>query len=213
MNKIDIKMLRALILVVLLFIIFGAAITKKTQYLPSKENPNMQSVVDVQPNDEIINKDSNIENVQESANENKSENISVESKEVVSDTKSDLPELDKVTENNSETTDNETISPFDNAIKLKNEKKYQEALNQFVEIAKNNNDNKLKSSCYEEISQIYALNKKYGTALSYAQKSFNLNPNTRRELLLARLYYKTGDITNATKRVNNILQRDFIVEN
>ncbi len=213
MNKIDIKMLRALILVVLLFIIFGAAITKKTQYLPSKENPNMQSVVDVQPNDEIINKDSNIENVQESANENKSETVSVESKEVVSDTKSDLPELDKVTENNSETTDNETISPFDNAIKLKNEKKYQEALNQFVEIAKNNNDNKLKSSCYEEISQIYALNKKYGTALSYAQKSFNLNPNTRRELLLARLYYKTGDITNATKRVNNILQRDFIVEN
>ena len=118
-----------------------------------------------------------------------------------------------VTENNSEILDNEAISPFDNAIKLKNEKKYQEALNQFVEIAKNNNDDKLKSSCYEEISQIYALNKKYGTALSYAQKSFNLNPNTRRELLLARLYYKTGDITNATKRVNNILQRDFIVEN
>lgn len=213
MNKIDIKMLRALILVVLLFIVFGAAITKKTQYLPSKENPNMQSVVDVQPNDEIINKDSNTENVQESANENKSETVSVESKEVVSDTKSDLPELDKVTENNSEILDNEAISPFDNAIKLKNEKKYQEALNQFVEIAKNNNDDKLKSSCYEEISQIYALNKKYGTALSYAQKSFNLNPNTRRELLLARLYYKTGDITNATKRVNNILQRDFIVEN
>ncbi|MDO5306500.1 MAG: hypothetical protein Q4E83_01930 [bacterium] len=213
MNKIDIKMLRALILVVLLFIVFGAAITKKTQYLPSKENPNMQSVVDVQPNDEIINKDSNTENVQESANENKSETVSVESKEVVSDTKSDLPELDKVTENNSEILDNEAISPFDNAIKLKNEKKYQEALNQFIEIAKNNNDDKLKSSCYEEISQIYALNKKYGTALSYAQKSFNLNPNTRRELLLARLYYKTGDITNATKRVNNILQRDFIVEN
>lgn len=213
MNKIDIKMLRALILVVLLFIVFGAAITKKTQYLPSKENPNMQSVVDVQPNDEIINKDSNTENVQESANENKSETVSVESKEVVSDTKSDLPELDKITENNSEILDNEAISPFDNAIKLKNEKKYQEALNQFVEIAKNNNDDKLKSSCYEEISQIYALNKKYGTALSYAQKSFNLNPNTRRELLLARLYYKTGDITNATKRVNNILQRDFIVEN
>lgn len=213
MNKIDVKMLRALILVVLLFIVFGAAITKKTQYLPSKENPNMQSVVDVQPNDEIINKDSNTENVQESANENKSETVSVESKEVVSDTKSDLPELDKVTENNSEIIDNEAISPFDNAIKLKNEKKYQEALNQFVEIAKNNNDDRLKSSCYEEISQIYALNKKYGTALSYAQKSFNLNPNTRRELLLARLYYKTGDITNATKRVNNILQRDFIVEN
>ena len=213
MNKIDIKMLRALIFVVLLFIVLGAAITKKTQYLQSKENPNLQSVVDVQPNDEIINKDSNIENVQESANENKSETVSVESKEVVSDTKSDLPELDKVTENNSEILDNEAISPFDNAIKLKNEKKYQEALNQFVEIAKNNNDDKLKSSCYEEISQIYALNKKYGTALSYAQKSFNLTPNTRRELLLARLYYKTGDITNATKRVNNILQRDFIVEN
>ena len=122
MNKIDIKMLRALIFVVLLFIVLGAAITKKTQYLPSKENPNLQSVVDVQPNDEIINKDSNIENVQESANENKSETVSVESKEVVSDTKSDLPELDKVTENNSEILDNEAISPFDNALKLKNEK-------------------------------------------------------------------------------------------
>ena len=62
----------------------------------------------------------------------------------------------------------------------------------------------------DEISD--AIVKKYGSAMSYAQKAYNLSPSTNRELLLARLYYKTGDVDKATKRVNNILQRDFSID-
>ena len=51
--------------------------------------------------------------------------------------------------------------------------------------------------------------KRYGTALSYAQKAYNTYPTSSREMLLARLYYKTGDLDKATKRMNNVLQRDF----
>ena len=40
-------------------------------------------------------------------------------------------------------------------------------------------------------------------------KAFNLSPNSHRELLLAKLYYKTGDTYKATQRINNILQREF----
>ena len=51
----------------------------------------------------------------------------------------------------------------------------------------------------------------YGSALSAAQRAYNLAPSSHREVLLARLYYKTGDIDKATSRVNNVLRRDFSI--
>jgi hypothetical protein len=59
------------------------------------------------------------------------------------------------------------------------------------------------------MADVYGIVKRYGTALSYAQRAYNAAPTTSREMLIARLYYKTGEIDKATKRVNNILQRDF----
>ena len=39
-----------------------------------------------------------------------------------------------------------------------------------------------------------------------------MDPTTSREILLARIYYKTGDIVKATQRINNVLQRDFAAD-
>lgn len=94
------------------------------------------------------------------------------------------------------------------AERLKNKSNYSEAIKYYQE-ASNTANEKEKAFCYEQIATIHAIQKHYGTALSFAQKAYNTYPNTQREILLARLYYKTGNIDKATNRINNILKRDF----
>ena len=101
---------------------------------------------------------------------------------------------------------------FERAQKYMVEKQYVKSLEEFQKASLLAEDNSSKAACYEEIANIYGIVKRYGTALSFAQKAYNLAPTTARETLLARLYYKTGDIDKATRRINNVLQRDFIVE-
>lgn len=98
---------------------------------------------------------------------------------------------------------------FLEAQKYKNDKQYVKAVEEYKAIVTQSNDVNVTARCYEEIADVYGIVKRYGTALSYAQKAYNLAPSSQREMQLARLYYKTGDIDKATKRVNNILQRDF----
>ncbi len=83
------------------------------------------------------------------------------------------------------------------------------ALSEYQKVPGLTNDKDLVASSYEGIATLYAMNKKYGTALNYAARAYNTSPNSSREMLLARLYYKTGDIDKATKRINNLLHRDF----
>lgn len=87
--------------------------------------------------------------------------------------------------------------------------KYVEALDEYKNVLSYTSDKNTIAQVYQEIAEIYAASRRYGTALSYATKSYNMSPTSYRELLLARLYYKTGDIDKATARVNNILRRDF----
>lgn len=107
----------------------------------------------------------------------------------------------------------ETELMFLDAQKLKDEKQYVKALEEYKSILEKNIDSNTNARCYEEMAGIYSIVKRYGTALSYAQKAYSLAPSSNRELLIARLYYKTGDIDKATKKINNILQRDFSVDN
>ena len=98
---------------------------------------------------------------------------------------------------------------FSEASKLYTEKQYVKSLEVYQKAANIVTDKEMQAKCYEQMSIIYATVKKYGTALAFAQKSFNASPTTAREILLARLYYKTGNIDKATTRVNNVLKRDF----
>lgn len=98
---------------------------------------------------------------------------------------------------------------FAAAQKLKDEKQYVKAIEEYQSILEQTSEPKVKARCYEEMANVYGIVKRYGTALSYAQKAYNTYPTSSREMLLARLYYKTGDLDKATKRMNNVLQRDF----
>lgn len=87
---------------------------------------------------------------------------------------------------------------------------YSGALAQYQKALDMVSSNKEKAICLEKIAMLYALQKRYGSALSVAQKAYNAYPNTSREILLARLYYKTGDINRANARMSNVLKRDFM---
>lgn len=94
----------------------------------------------------------------------------------------------------------------------KQDKQYVKALEELQKVSSVTNDSNLVAKSYEEIAIIYAIVKRYGTALSFAQKAYNMSPSSSREILLARLYYKTGNIDKATQRINNVLQRDFAAD-
>ena len=86
---------------------------------------------------------------------------------------------------------------------------YIKALDEYQKVLNLTSDKQITASAYDGIASLYAINKRHGSALTYAIKAYNLYPTTEREMTLARLYYKTGDITKATQRVNNILRREF----
>ena len=106
----------------------------------------------------------------------------------------------------------ESESLIKQAENLKNDHDYAGAIDLYKRAAELSGDSAIQAECYEEMAMLYGMIKRYGTALAYAQKAYNLSPSTGRELLLARLYYKTGDADKAARRVNNILQRDFTVD-
>lgn len=136
----------------------------------------------------------------------------------------EMEQLEQIEENNQSasqeesklnnlTQEQEIELAFLSAQKLKQNKEYVKALEGYKSILEKNVNNEVNAKCYEEMAGIYGVVKRYGTALSYAQKAYSIAPSSNRELLIARLYYKTGDIDKATKKINNILQRDFAIDN
>ena len=89
---------------------------------------------------------------------------------------------------------------------------YLRAAADYIAEAELTQDSNSKAQNYAEAAKAYASLKRYGTALSYAQKAYNLYPTTEREVLLARLYYKTGEYDKANIRMNNVMKRDFSLD-
>lgn len=145
--------------------------------------------------------------------ENKQENHEIESNSLVPINDKDQSVQQENEKSTSLTKEEETELALYNAEKLKQNKEYVKALDEYKSILEKNISNEVNAKCYEEMAGIYGVVKRYGTALSYAQKAYSIAPSSNRELLIARLYYKTGDIDKATKKINNILQRDFAIDN
>ncbi len=98
---------------------------------------------------------------------------------------------------------------FEKANSLKSDKKYESAVYEYEQIAKKTDDNKVKAKCYEEIATTYAVMKRYGTALPYAEKAYDTEATADRQFLLARLLYKTGHEDKASEKIDEILNSDF----
>jgi len=88
-------------------------------------------------------------------------------------------------------------------------KDFTNALTEYQKAAEMAEEDELKAMCYEAIAEIYAHQRRFGTALSFAAKANNISPTVARELLISRIYYQSGNTENAVARMNNLLKRSF----
>ncbi len=226
MDKFDIRSAKLIAIIGLILFIFIMVVANAYQYLPS-ENSDIPSV-----NNEInlpADEDNNSED-SDSVYDNEEENNTVEeenSRKRFSETRSsndepsysneNLTPLENISDNNNDSYESDSAKSFEEAFSeakdLKNDKQLVKSISAFNDAVKVAETSKQKADCYEEIANIYAVAKKYGTALSFAQRAYNMSPSTSREILLARLYYKTGSADKASDRMNNVLRRDFTQDN
>ncbi len=224
---------KSLIIILVICVLFLVLIIKAYTYLPdSSENSRIAAQNNIEQTE------SSFQSSDEDAAESQEENDNKQ-EENSKNLKISLPAPDKITEieDQSEATkvENELssietelpnteekqqeLSPEEQAEqiliqgdKYKKDKQYVKALEEYNKISSITKDTYYVAKSYEEIATIYAIVKRYGTALSFAQKAYNMSPTSSREMLLARLYYKTGDIDKATQRINNVLRRDFAAD-
>ena len=205
-----------LILILIVCVAFLVLIINAFEYLPNKSG------------DEIINR-TNVEEINKAAEPVETEEAKEQPKEERGTLNINLDQPTKVEEpeklepiavdgDNAVAEDAKPVEltpeqkadeAFRTAKAYRHSKQYVKALEEYQKIPMITKDNDTIARSYEEIAFIYATVKRYGTALSFAQKAYNMSPSSSREVLLARLYYKTGDMDKATTRINNVLQRDF----
>lgn len=216
MDKFDVRGAKLLAIIGLILFIFIMVIANAYQYLPTDNSdiPDVNSEIN-QPIDNANEDNYNVETDNEENNDSEETNYNQSHEndgETVSNNEyTPLENIDN--EDNSGNSENNFAECINNAKQLKDEKKLVKAVEEYQKALNLAENSKQKAECYEEISTIYAVTKKYGTALSYAQKAYNLSPSTSREILLARLYYKTGSTDKASDRINNVLRRDFNQDN
>lgn len=204
MNKFDLKTAKFVGIILFMCLIFALVVMKAYQYLPEENiTQNFQEEIS---NEKI--QYENFENKKDNQEEDLEEETSVTNNNTEERTIEDRRPIRELENLDNPKNQNIENSALENADNFKQNGNYKEAVEQYKEVA-SEADAKTKAYCFEQIATIHAIEKHYGTALSFAQKAYNTYPNTQREILLARLYYKTGNIEKATNRVNNILKRDF----
>ena len=123
-------------------------------------------------------------------------------------------EEDLPNSNNGKTAAENRLSNEDLALKaIINARKYfsagrtSEALEEYQKVAELTNDNELLAESYDGISELYAKNKRFSTALSFAGKAYKSSPSLAREFFIAKIYYMAGQTDTAITRLNNMLKR------
>jgi len=226
MNNFDLGSKKFMIITLVILGIFVLLIVKAFDFMASHQpdNGQLQQATDYnrimdnmqfQNNQEESRQDKNQQNQdeQQSLDVDLQNNIDIKEEEQAKTAPTEqieeiIPEGTAETERNL-SDEQETELKFLEIQKIKNDKQYVKALEEYKSIADGSSDVNVKARCYEEMANIYGVVKRYGTALAYAQKAYSIAPTSSRELLIARLYYKTGEIDKATTRINNVLKRDF----
>lgn len=225
MDKFDIRKAKLISIIGLILFIFIMVIANAYQYLPT-ETTDIPDVYTTETREQEENLDNNT--AEETANQEE-EKTSADTNKIVEkantrennlerNTSDDnLTHLENISDESEEYSERTEVKTFDKtfaeAKTLVDSKQLVKAITEYQNALTLAENSKQKAACYEEIARIYALAKKYGTALSFAQKAYNTSPSTSREVLLARLYYKTGNADKASDRINNVLRRDFNLDN
>lgn len=234
MERFNSRTLKFVGLIFLVCFVFAIAVRHAYDYLPKDiqvENTSQQ----VETKEDILeynNPDAD-KNISTEEEDSESEDIAENDVEIEEDDSDNMwkkenrfkklvvaPELEPLESINEKTTSknsvDEDVKTFESYYKkgknLKRNRDLEKAIVEFQSALSLANTDSDKATCYEQISECYAILKRYGSAIVNAQRAYNLVKTTSREVLLARLYYKTGDIEKATNRINFVLKKDFLVE-
>ena len=105
--------------------------------------------------------------------------------------------------------DEQALNLYLNGQKYKLSSDYTNALNQFQKVIDIADNNELKAMSCEAIAEMYAIEKKYDIALSFAEKANSLSPSDSRAILISRIQYVSGDTETSIKNLNQMLQKGF----
>ncbi len=94
-----------------------------------------------------------------------------------------------------------------NARKYVNADELSKAIEEYQKVAELTSDKELLAESYDGISYLYAKNKRYSTALSFAGKAYSSSPSLAREFFIAKVYYMAGQTDTAISRINSMLKR------
>lgn len=221
-----------IVLLVLICIVFTIFIVKAFDYLPDKSVDIYNPIVNSQPSN-VNQLNYNNQNQTQEINQNQSEN-NYDPERHKSGHIDFMPQQNRAENNNNDfeeiqaprgvnediyntSTQPKTMISSDemamitlfNATKIKSDGDYKKALEELQRIPELTKEREIIASSYEKIAEIYAIQKKYSTALSFAGKAYSASPNANREMLIARIYYQFGDTEKAITRFNNILYSGF----
>lgn len=214
MNKFNLESAKFVSIIIGICFIFVMVIWHAFDYLPDKTSNviNLENEVSIKSED--VKDEASSQEVGEIATQDEQDSEE-EIREENTYSEQELSALEPILDENAvrdeEVQENSLNQTLNRAKGYMQENKITNAISEYQKAVSMTEDVRIKAECYEEIALIYANQKRYGSALSLAQKAYNTSPSTSREMLLARLYYKTGDIDKATNRVNNILRRDFLL--
>lgn len=129
----------------------------------------------------------------------------------------DIPSLESINENSQEV--DKQRETFEKLMQLqakaneyKWQKDYDNAIIQFESYLKLSQEQYQKLEAYDNLAILYAMKKNYEKAIYCAQQAYQIEASPEREFILTKLYYKSGDVDKATKRINMIMQREFEIK-
>lgn len=73
-------------------------------------------------------------------------------------------------------------------------------------------NDKQSAKAYLGVARVYALQKRYGSAISNAQRAQNMNPSYESQVMLAKLHYVTGNVQKAEQLMKTLLEKEFSTE-
>ena len=208
MEKFNLSRYKYYIFAVIIALIFGICVFQAFNYIPAQTDviPTKENISVNVPSDEEKARPDEDKVESEKPEETSSEEIDIPKASKITLPRPKLEIIDDSDEPKVETKD------YDEAYESRKSGDYYASAKAYVAKASYEAVPEKKAKYYEEAAISYAMAQRYGTALSYAQTAYNMYPTTSKELLLARLYYKTGDYDKANVRMNNILKRDFVAD-
>lgn len=222
MYKFDLESSKYKLILGGIILLFVLVICHAFSYLPENEKPDVVlEEININNQSEIVTK--KVEEESSNTTDDIEQNEEV-SEDTITTSKKEITPLEIISEeelveiaskDNANEIENNEISFdsfFEKAQGLKKKHSFDEAIQYYQKAFNYAKTAEERAICFEEIAISYASLKRYGSALVNAQKAYNIKPTTTREVLLARLHYKTGNIEQALEKAQSVMKRDFINE-